>query len=244
MPSRSLSQRPGTTRPAIVTEILLRRYAVTHRSADLEELVRRHQPLARRIARRYRFSSVPRDDLEQAAYVGLLKAIRRFDPDRGFAFSTFAVPTIVGDVKRQCREAIWTTHVPRPVQERVALVRRAAGQLSAELARSPRVREIASRVGWNEERVLEALTAATALNTLPLDGGVGDADADAGSPAERIGCEDSGYELAECRATIEEALLDLTEDERTRSPRSRHSPRSLRSWRSRPARRHVCCGAP
>jgi RNA polymerase sigma-B factor len=147
MPSRGLSQRPGTTRPAIVTEILLRRYAAPHRSVDLEELGRRHQPLARRIARRYRFSSVPRDDLEPAAYVGLLKAIRRFDPDRGCAFSTFAVPTIVGEVKRQCREAIWTT--PR---------------------------------------------------------------AAAGAGAGR---EDSGYELGECRATIEEALLDLTEDERT-----------------------------
>lgn len=105
--------------------------------------------------------------------------------------------------------------MPRPVQERVALVRRAADQLSAELARSPRVPEIASRVGWDEERVIDALTAATTLNTLPLDGGAGDADAGAGSLAERIGHEDTGYELAECRATIGEALLDLTEDERT-----------------------------
>ena len=110
--------------PQPPTDQLLRRYAQTRGEGDMEQLVRRFQPLARSLARRYRRGSVAPEDLEQAAYLGLVKAVRRFDPARGHAFSTFAVPTILGEVRRQCRDAIWPAHVPRPVQERAQAVRR------------------------------------------------------------------------------------------------------------------------
>jgi RNA polymerase sigma-B factor len=181
------------------TERLLARYAERRDPADMEELVRRHRPLARALARRYRGGPIASEDLEQAACLGLVKALQRFDPGRGCAFSTFAVPTILGELRRLCRGAIWPAHVPRPVQERVRAVRAASAAHTP--GRKPRAAEIAARLGWSEELVVESLSAAGALDSVPLEG-------------DEIGAVDPGYELVELRCTIEAALPRLDEDER------------------------------
>jgi RNA polymerase sigma-B factor len=200
--------------PSPPTERLLRRYAERREAADMEELVRRFQPLARSLARRYGSSSAAAEDLDQAACLGLVKALRRFDPERGCAFSTFAVPTILGEVRRQCRDAIWPAHVPRPVQERVHAVRAAGIALTAELGRAPRAAEIAARLRWSEELVVESLTAVGALSSVSLDHAGGGGDDDATPVAERLGDDDPGFELVECRSAIEAALPQLDDDER------------------------------
>jgi RNA polymerase sigma-B factor len=205
---------PRSVCAAPTNHVLLRRYARQRRPADLEELVRRFQPLARGLARRYRLRAVPRDDLEQAAYLGLVKALRGFDPDLGRAFSTYAVPTILGEIRRQCRASMWAAHVPRLVQERVRLVRQTADQLRAQLGRSPRVREIAARLECDEEIVVESLTAAAALGSVSLDRPSAREDEDRSSVVEALGHEDPGFEFVECRATIEDALTRLDDDER------------------------------
>ena len=184
------------------TERLLARYAETRDPAGMEEIVRRFQPLARSLARRYRSSSVAAEDLDQAACLGLVKAVRRFDPARGFAFSTFAVPTVLGEIRRLCRDAIWPAHVPRPVQERVREVRAAGAALAAERGHVPRTAEIAARLRWSEELVVESLSAVGSLDSVPLEGDC------AG------GALDPGFELVELRSAIEAALPLLDDDQR------------------------------
>jgi RNA polymerase sigma-B factor len=196
------------------SDTLVRRYAHTPSAGAFEEAFMAARPLAIRLASRYRRTSVPREDLEQAAYVGLMKAIRRFDPARGCAFSTYAVPTILGEIRRQCREAIWAAHVPRPVRERVQRMRSAADDLSRSLRRSPTTKELARRLRWDEEQVVDAALAENALASVPLDApSASDGDGEA-LPAERVGAVDEGYELAECRVVIEEGLRRLPEEER------------------------------
>jgi RNA polymerase sigma-B factor len=197
----------------IATEALLRRYARERRPADLDALVRRFQPLARSLARRYQGGSVPRDDLEQASSLGLVSALQRFDPDRGFAFSTYAVPTILGEIRRQYRETLWPAHVPRLVKDRARAVRLTADALTAERGRTPRTLEIAERLGCSEEEVVEALAADASLHRVSLDLATSDDD-DAGAWSGVIGDDDPGFELAEYRADVERAIPQLDEDER------------------------------
>src|SRR6187401_2877648 len=124
-----------------------------------DELVERFLPLARQLARRYQRAEEPLDDLVQVASIGLIKAIDRFDPDREVAFSSYAVPTILGELKRHFRDRTWSVRVPRDLQELALKVDRAVGDLSLDLHRQPTVAEIATRVGAEEEDVLEALEA-------------------------------------------------------------------------------------
>src|SRR3954447_10090960 len=138
---------------------LLRRYAATRDPRDLDALVQRFRPLARRLARRYVRGGEPLDDLEQVANLGLVKALQRFDPDKGFAFTSFAVPTILGELKRSFRDSAWSAHVPRSMQERSARVREATERLETEHGRPPTVSEIATRLGCEDEEVLEAMSA-------------------------------------------------------------------------------------
>jgi RNA polymerase sigma-B factor len=196
------------------TEALLRRYARERRPADLELLVRRFQPLARSVARRYRGASMARDDLEQAACLGLVGALQRFDPDRGCAFSTFAVPTILGEIRRQYRETLWPAHVPRLVKERVRQVRAAVDALVAQGGQAPAVDEIAALLGCDQEGVLEALVAAFTLNRVSLDRAYADEGDEGASLVASLGDDDPGFELAECRADIERAIPQLDDAER------------------------------
>src|SRR4051794_16373874 len=143
-----------------------------HHHGDLaarRELVERFLPLARDLALRYAYTDEPLDDLVQVASLGLLKAIDRYEPGRGTKFTSYAVPTILGELKRHFRDKGWALHVPRDLQERALSVSRASEKLSARLGRSPKAREIAAEIGCSLENVLEASEAAGSYETASLD---------------------------------------------------------------------------
>jgi RNA polymerase sigma-B factor len=188
---------------------LLVRY---HRNGDRaarDELVERLLPLARRMARRYRRSDEPLDDLVQVATLGLIKAIDRFDPARETAFSSYAVPTMLGELKRYFRDNGWAVHVPRGMQERVMQVDNAMRDLSRRLGRSPSAGEVAESIGTSSELVLEAMEASSAYDAVSLDSYRFGDDGDGETYAEFIGEEDERFELVEYGATIEPTLQAL-----------------------------------
>ena len=195
---------------------LLERYHREDDKAARDALVERFLPLARQLARRYERQDEPLDDLLQVASMGLVKAIDRFDPSRGTAFSSFAVPTILGELKRYFRDVGWAVHVPRGMQERALEVNRAVSELSRTLSRSPTPAEIAEFTELALEEVLEAMEAATAYDSVSLEAprSNGDGDGDAGEVVDRLGGEDPGYELAEYSATIAPQLRALPERDR------------------------------
>jgi RNA polymerase sigma-B factor len=194
---------------------LLVRY---HRHGDVrarEELVARFLPLARQLARRYQRGPEPLDDLVQVASVGLVKAIDRFDPDRTTAFSSYAVPTMVGELKRYFRDFGWAVHVPRGMQERTVAVQATVTRLAKELGRSPSVEEIAAELDISEEAVLEAFEAALAYDSLSLDAPrPGGEDPDHSRFGDTIGEDDDRFELVELGATVAPALRALPQRER------------------------------
>ena len=210
--------RPGSQNGASTDERtrarLLRRYARWKRPEDLEELVLSYRPLARALARRYATAAGSREDLEQAAYEGLIKAIHRFEPERGAAFASFAVPTILGELRRYLRDTAWPAHVPRSLQERVRQVRAAAEDFSAAHGRHPTAPELAREMACEDEAVVEALGVSSALSVVPLDRLARDHDA-AVPVAEQVGVDEPGFERVECLAAIEEAMPMLTRGQKT-----------------------------
>jgi RNA polymerase sigma-B factor len=191
-----------------------RRYAAERRQADRDALVNRFLPMARKLALRYARGSEPIEDLEQVAALGLIKAVDRYDPDRGFAFTSFAVPTILGELRRHFRTHAWNAHVPRAVQERVLQIRRATDDLARAGVRKPTVRQLAAHLGESQEDVLDALQAASSTDRVPLDAPAAQRDEEALTLAERLGGEDPGYERVEDRGTVASVLPVLTERER------------------------------
>ena len=171
-PRLSQTTRPERSERAAaraLEQALLVRY---HRAGDLaarEELVERFLPFARDLARRYSYTDESFDDLVQVASVGLIKAIDRFDPDRGAKFTSFAAPTILGELKRHFRDKGWALHVPRDLQERTLAVTRETEALSKSLGRSPKVREVANSLGCSVEAVLEAQEASASYEAASLD---------------------------------------------------------------------------
>jgi len=188
---------------------LLVRYHRFGDQAAREELVRRLLPLARRMARRYRRADEPLDDLVQVATLGLIKAIDRFDPARGTAFSSYAVPTMLGELKRHFRDNGWAVHVPRGMQERVMQVDSTVRELSRRLGRSPSVAEVGEHIGATTEGVLEAMEASSAYDAVSLDSYRFGEDGDGETYAESIGEEDGRFELVEYGATIAPTLQAL-----------------------------------
>ena len=172
-----------------------------------EELIERFLPLARSIARRYEHSGEPLEDLVQVASMALVKAVDRYDVSRGHAFSSYAVPTIAGELKRHFRDRSWTVRPPRDLQELTIKVERASGELWQQLDRAPTVAELAQAVGRDEEQVLDALHARMARGRLSLDGPTGDED----QPAlqDRLGSVDAGFAQAESRATLDALLATI-----------------------------------
>jgi RNA polymerase sigma-B factor len=188
---------------------LLVRY---HRHGDQdarEALVQRLLPLARRMARRYRRSDEPLDDLVQVATLGLIKAIDRFDPARETAFSSYAVPTMLGELKRYFRDNGWAVHVPRGMQERVMQVDNAVKELSRRKGRSPSASEVGASLGLGTEQVLEAMEAASAYDAVSLESYRFGDEGDGETYAESIGVEDGRFELVEYGATIAPTLAAL-----------------------------------
>ena len=165
-------------------------------------------PLARSLALRYQRSGEPLDDLRQVAALGLVKAIDRFDPAREIAFSSYAVPTILGEIKRYFRDRTWAVRVPRGLQELSMRVDRAVSRLSEQLHRSPSVKEIAAAVDAGEEEVLEALQAGGAYRAVSLEAPAGATGEDAATLGDSVGIDEDGFERAEDRATLD-TLLDV-----------------------------------
>jgi len=193
---------------------LFARYLDKRDPVDREMLVERFLPLARQLARRYQRPEEPFDDLFQVACLGLVKAIDRFDLDREVAFSSYAVPTILGEIKRYFRDRTWSVRVPRDLQELALRVDRAVSELSLDLHRQPTVQEIAEKVGEEEEDVLEALEASGAYKATSLEAPRG-ADDDAGDTlGDSLGTVEHGFSLAEDRATIEHLMRSITPRER------------------------------
>jgi len=179
-----------------------------------EALVERYLPLARQLARRYQRPDEPLDDLVQVASLGLVKAIDRFDASREVAFSSYAVPTILGEIKRHFRDRTWSVRVPRDLQELALKVERAVADLTRELHRSPSVAELGERLGQSEEAILEALEAAGAYHATSLET-PRSGDTEAGETlADTVGGDEDGYDRAEDRATIARLMRSITPRER------------------------------
>jgi RNA polymerase sigma-B factor len=194
---------------------LFTRYHADGDAHAREQLVERFLPLARQLARRYQRAGEPLDDLLQVASMGLIKAIDRFDPDREIAFSSYAVPTILGEIKRHFRDRTWAVRVPRDLQELTLRVDREVGVLSEELRRQPSVAELAAAVGADEEQVLEALQAGGAYRAMSIDAPRGSsADDEAATLAESVGVDEDGFDRAEDRATLANLLTIVTPRER------------------------------
>jgi RNA polymerase sigma-B factor len=178
-----------------------------------ERLVEMHMPLVEYLARRFSGRNEPVNDLVQVGAIGLLKSIDRFDTERGLEFSTYATPTILGEIKRHFRDAGWLIHVPRRAQELQATLSTARSELSQELRRAPTVAEISERIGVPQDDVVEALDAARAYSGLPLDALT---DADGSGHAEHPALSDIDLRLdrVEQRAVLRPAIEALPERER------------------------------
>jgi RNA polymerase sigma-B factor len=183
------------------------------RLALRNEVVDRCFPLAVHLAQRFQYRGEPFDDLLQVASVGLIKAVNRFDSSRGTAFSSFAMPTILGELKRHFRDTTWSIRIPRTLQELRPLLLDATEHLRQELGRAPTVAEIAARMGVSEDAALDAMEAANAYSAASLDETV-DGDSGALSVIERLGEVDDGFDLVEARMAAAPLLDALCERDR------------------------------
>ena len=190
---------------------LLVRY---HRDGDVAaraELVERFIPLARDLALRYSYTDEPLDDLIQVACLGLIKAIDRFEPGRGSKFTSYAAPTILGELKRHFRDKGWALHVPRDLQERSLALGRETEALSKRLGRSPTIREVAMALGCSVEDALEAREAAASYEASSLNAPSARDDDESGSLLDMLGSDDGSYDLVESRDAIAATWRELPE---------------------------------
>jgi RNA polymerase sigma-B factor len=193
-------------------EQLRRKFDEFHRTGDAglrDELVTAHLGLAEYLARRFSNRGEPLDDLIQVASVGLLKAVDRFDPERGLEFSTYATPTIVGELKRHFRDKGWAVRVPRRVQELHLRLGKVVSGASQDLGRSPTIAEIAERAQASEEEVLEAMEAGRAYRFASLDAPGGGVDDDAQSLSEQLGDDDPRLTDIEHRVSLSPLISEL-----------------------------------
>lgn len=179
-----------------------------------DELIVRFLPFARRLALRYSYTDEPIEDLVQVASLGLIGAIDRFDPERGAKFTSFAVPTILGELKRHFRDKGWALHVPRDLQERALALSRAVDRLSNGLGRSPTLDELADAIGCTVEQALEASEVAHSYAPASLNAPASREEDEPTPLVEMIGSEDDGFALCESRELISDAWCSLSELER------------------------------
>ncbi|HEV2903119.1 MAG TPA: SigB/SigF/SigG family RNA polymerase sigma factor [Gaiellaceae bacterium] len=195
-------------------KILLRRY---HEDGDLaarEELIERYLSLVRSLARRYAYRGEQLDDLVQIGAIGLIKAIDRFDLERGVELTTYATPNIIGEIKRHFRDKGWSVRVPRGLQELNVKVSKLIEQQTVQLGRSPTIPELAKAAGVEEEQVLEALESGRAYSSVSLSTGGGSDDDGELDPLESLGTIEHEYEVAEDRAVLAPGFQVLDERER------------------------------
>jgi RNA polymerase sigma-B factor len=198
----------------LTDEALHEAYARTRDAQWRAALVERYLPLARSIARRYARGAEPIDDLVQVASLGLLKALDRFDPERGIAFSSYAVPTIAGELRRYFRDRTWAVRPPRDLQERALAVDKVVNELTNRLGRSPSIRQVGQALELPDEAILEAMEALRAGTATSLSTPRGtDDDGDATLEAT-IGTDEDGFEIAEQRAMYHQLARCLDGRER------------------------------
>lgn len=195
-------------------DVLFARWQQRGDQVARDALVQRFMPLARNLARRYNRSSEPFEDLVQVASLGLLKALDRFDPQRGHPFPSFAVPTILGEMRRYFRDCGWSLHVPRGDQERALKVRDAQETFANEHGRAPTVNQLAEYLELDTEQVINALQAVQAYEALSLDAPRPGGEDDAMTYGDTMGHEDERYELVELDATVVAALKHIPARER------------------------------
>jgi len=195
-------------------ESLFHRYQSHDDLLARDELIRRFLPLAQRLARRYDGGGEPLEDLVQVAGLALVKAVDRFDAERGTPFVGYAVPTIIGELKRHFRDCSWAAHVPRGMQERILSIGHAVAGLSGELGRSPTTAQIAAETGLSSEKVLEGLEAATAYDALSLDAAVPSEDGGGVTYADTAGRADPRFETLDERMSLRRGFWALSEKER------------------------------
>jgi RNA polymerase sigma-B factor len=212
----SRSTATVTMMPSVVPDLeLFARMRVAADGGAREMLIERYLPLARRLARRYQHTDEPIEDLIQVASIGLLKAVDRFDCSREVMFSSYAVPTILGELKRHFRDRTWSVRVPRDLQELALRVDQTVTRMSLGERHAPTVSEIARAVEASEEQVLEALEAMGAYRASSLDAPRSTRDEETESAAEALGTNDGGFDRAEERATLEPLMDRISERERT-----------------------------
>jgi RNA polymerase sigma-B factor len=203
---------PAAPSSQLADRELLRRYHQEGDRSAREELVERHLPLVRALARRYAGRGEALEDIEQVGAIGLLKAIDRYELSREVALTTYATPNVVGEIKRHFRDKGWAIRIPRGLQELNAKMSSTIERLTSTLGRSPSIAEIAVELETTPEQVLEALEAGSAYAPVSLSAGPGtEGELD---PMETIGVEDTNYERTEQRASLEPALEALPDRER------------------------------
>jgi len=193
---------------------LLRRY---HHDGDVEarqRLIEQYLPLVRSLARRYSYRGEQLEDLVQVGCIGLIKAIDRFDIDRGVELTTYATPNIIGEIKRHFRDKGWSIRVPRGLQELNVKLSKLIEDLTVQLERSPTIPELAKAAGVEEEEVLEALETGQAYSTLSLSTPSSGDDNEDLDPLESLGELEPEYEVSEDRAVLAPGLRVLDERER------------------------------
>jgi RNA polymerase sigma-B factor len=195
-------------------KVLLRRY---HQQGDLaarEQLIEQYMSLVRSLARRYSYRGEQLEDLVQIGAIGLIKAIDRFDVDRGVELTTYATPNIIGEIKRHFRDRGWSVRVPRGLQELNIQLSRLIEQLTVQLGHSPTIAELAKAANVTDEEVLEALESGRAYSSLSLSVGSGHDDEGELDPLDSLGSEEHQYEVSEDRAVLAPGFRVLDERER------------------------------
>ena len=192
------------------TRELFRRYKQDNDGEARDQLIVSHLNLVRFLASKFKNRGESLEDLVQVGTIGLIKAIDRFDPDRGLEFTTYATPTIMGEIKRHFRDKGWSVRVPRRLQELSAKVNQASDELTNQLQRSPSVAEIAGRLGTTVDEVLEAMESSSAYSSVPLEGGGSSDDDESPSVIDHYVTEDADLAASDDRIVLEDAIADFS----------------------------------
>lgn len=195
------------------TRELFRRYKRDGDSTARDQLIMNHLNLVRFLASKFKNRGEPVEDLVQVGTIGLIKAIDRFDPERGLEFTTYATPTIMGEIKRHFRDKGWSVRVPRRLQELSAKVNQVTDELTNQLQRSPSVAEIAESLGTTVDEVLDAMESSSAYSSVPLEGGGSSDDEEAPSVIDHYATEDADLASSDDRIVLEQAIADFSQRE-------------------------------
>lgn len=212
---RSAAVEETRRRSAALFAILHGSGSAGQRQQARDDLISLHLPLVEHCARRFRNRGEPHEDLVQVGTIGLLKAVDRFDAERGVEFSTYATPTVIGEIKRHFRDKGWAIRVPRRLQELRLQIGTVSSELTQSLGRSPTPRELADRIGCTVEEIVEGLESGNAYTTLSLDAGEDAEDGGTATILDAIGTEDEHLEHVEIRESIKPLLDALDTREKT-----------------------------